>query len=68
MAMPKENLEQALAGLIATERQIIALAESKGLPSRRFEWRDISTSGSFGIRCRSASSRLPFEPWIPTLR
>lgn len=40
MATPKENLEQALAGLMATERRIISLAESKGLSGLRFEWND----------------------------
>lgn len=40
MAMLKENLDQALAGVMATERQIIALAESKGLPGLRCEWND----------------------------
>ena len=40
MATPRENLEQALAGLMAAERQIISLAGSRGLSGLRFEWND----------------------------
>ena len=40
MATQTANIEQALAGVMTTERQIIALAESKGVSGLRFEWND----------------------------
>lgn len=40
MANQTATLTQAVAGVMAAERRIISLAESKGLRGLRFEWND----------------------------